>query len=78
MRPKLAPPQRSGRAQTREAARRTRQLRQESVRAAAKRYGISPPTVQTGRDRKTTADAATGSKEPRSTVLTPEEEATEA
>lgn len=63
---------------TQEAARRARQFRQESMRAAAKRYGISPPTVQTWRDRKTTADAATGPKEPRSTVLTPEEEATEA
>lgn len=31
-----------------------------------------------GRDRETTADAATGPKEPRSTVLTPEEEAIEA
>ena len=46
------------------------------MRAAAKRYGVSPPTVQTWRDRETTADAATGPKEPRSTVLTPEEEAT--
>ncbi len=66
------------RPRTREAARRARQFRQESMRAAAKRYGISPPTVQTRRDRKTTADAATGPKEPRSTVLTPEEEAAEA
>ncbi|TFZ54097.1 IS481 family transposase, partial [Methylorubrum sp. Q1] len=51
------------------------QLRQESVRAAAKRYGVSPTTIQKWRDRETTADAAMGPKEPRSTTLTPEEEA---
>ncbi|WP_091951833.1 IS481 family transposase [Methylorubrum salsuginis] len=51
------------------------QLRQESVRAAAKRYGVSPTTIQKWRDRETTADAAMGPKEPRSTTLTPGEEA---
>jgi len=45
------------------------------VRAAAKRYGVSPTTVQKWRARQTTADAAMGPKKPRSTVLTPEEEA---
>jgi transposase InsO family protein len=45
------------------------------VRAAAERYGIGPTAVQKWRDRETTADAAMGPKEPRSTVLTPEEEA---
>ena len=45
------------------------------MRAAAKRYGVSPTTIQKWRDRETTADAAMGPKEPRSTVLTPEEEA---
>jgi len=64
-----------GSARTTEAVRRAIQLRQESVRAAAKRYGISPTTVQKWRDRDTTADAAMGPKEPRSTVLTPQEEA---
>jgi transposase len=64
-----------GSARTTEAVRRAIQLRQESVRAAAKRYGISPTTVQKWRDRETTTDAAMGPKAPRSTVLTPEEEA---
>ena len=60
---------------TTEAVRRAIQLRQESVRAAAKRYGVSPTTIQKWRARQSTADAAMGPKEPRSTVLTPEEEA---
>ncbi|GJD81666.1 IS481 family transposase [Methylobacterium gregans] len=64
-----------GSARTTEAVRRAIQLRQESVRAAAKRYGVSPTTIQKWRDRETTADAAMGPKEPRSTTLTPEEEA---
>ena len=57
------------------AVRRAIQLRQESVRTAAKRYGVSPTTIQKWRARQSTADAAMGPKEPRSTVLTPEEEA---
>ena len=64
-----------GCATTTEAVRRAIQLRQESVRALARRYGISPTTVQKWRRRSTTADAAMGPKEPRSTVLTAEEEA---
>src|SRR5918998_6875116 len=64
-----------GSATTTEAGRRAIQARQESVRAAAKRFGISPTTVQKGRRRQTTADARLGPKEPRSTVLTVEEEA---
>jgi len=64
-----------GSARTTEAVRRAIQLRQESVRAAAKRYGVSPTTIQKWRDRETTTDAAMGPKEPRSTTLTPEEEA---
>lgn len=64
-----------GSAHTAEAVRRAIQLRQESVRAAAQRYGVSPTTVQKWRDRDTTTDAAVGPKEPRSTVLTSEEEA---
>ena len=64
-----------GSATTTEAVRRAIQLRQESVRALAKRYGVSPTTVQKWRKRSTTADAPMGPKEPRSTVLTPEEEA---
>lgn len=44
------------------------------MRTAARRYGVSPTTVQKWRARQTTADAAMGPKEPRPTVLTPEEE----
>ena len=64
-----------GSARTTEAVRRAIQLRQESVRALAKRFGVSPTTVQKWRKRSTTADARMGPKEARSTVLTPEEEA---
>src|SRR3954462_4577665 len=63
-----------GSATTTEAVRRAIQLRQESVRALAKRYGVSPTTVQKWRKRSTTADARMGPKEVRSTVLTREEE----
>ena len=45
------------------------------MRALAKRFGISPTTVQKWRERSTTADARMGPQEARSTVLTPEEEA---
>ncbi len=64
-----------GSARTTEAVRRAIQLRQESVRALAKRFGVSPTTVQKWRKRTTTADAPMGPKEVRSTVLTSEEEA---
>ena len=64
-----------GSARTTEAVRRAIQLRQESVRALAKRFGVSPTTVQKWRKRATTADAKMGPKEARSTVLTPGEEA---
>ena len=45
-----------GRATTTEAVRRALQLRRESVRAAARRYGVSPTTVQKWRKRRTVAD----------------------
>jgi transposase len=45
------------------------------VRALAKRFGVSPTTVQKWRKRTTTADAPMGPREVRSTVLTAEEEA---
>ena len=64
-----------GSARTTEAVRRAIQLRQESVRALARRSGVSPPTIQKWRKRATTAEARMGPKEARSTVLTPEEEA---
>src|SRR3954451_14280085 len=64
-----------GSATTTEAVRRAIQARQESVRAAAKRYGISPTTVQKWRSRQTSTDARMGPKEPRSTVLSLDHEA---
>ena len=64
-----------GCARTTEAVRRAIQLQQESVRTLARRFGVSPTTVQKWRKRTTTADATMGPKEPRSTVLTPEQEA---
>ena len=64
-----------GSARTTEAVRRAIQLRQESVRALAKRFGVSPTTVQKWRKRTTTTDAPMGPKELRSTVLSREEEA---
>src|SRR5919106_3724476 len=64
-----------GSATTTEAVRRAIQARQESMRAAAKRYGVSPTTVQKWRQRQTTVDAPMGPKEVRSTVLTLGEEA---
>src|SRR3954454_6935102 len=64
-----------GSATTTEAIRRAIQARQERVRAAAKRYGISPTTVQKWRGRQTTTDARMRPKEVRSSVLSLEEEA---
>ena len=64
-----------GSARTTEAVRRAIQLRQESVRALARRYGVSPTTVQKWRKRQTVTDERMGPKEARSTVLTPGEEA---
>lgn len=48
---------------------------QESLRALAKRYGINQKTVAKWRERASTADLPTGPKEPRSTLLSAEEEA---
>src|SRR3712207_6368239 len=48
---------------------------QESVRALARRYGVSPTTVQKWRKRQTVTDERMGPKQPRSTVLSLEEEA---
>ena len=64
-----------GSATTTEAVRRAIQAGQASVRALARRHGISPTTVQKWRKRTSTADAPMGPKHPRSTVLTPAEEA---
>src|SRR5215218_7629895 len=64
-----------GSATTTKAVRRAIQASQESVRALARRYGVSPTTVQKWRKRQTVADQPMGPKQARSTVLTVEEEA---
>src|SRR4028118_1971131 len=64
-----------GSARTTAAVRRAIQQSQESLRALAKRHGINPKTVAKWRKRETVADQRTGPKDPRSTVLSPEQEA---
>jgi len=64
-----------GSATTTEAVRRAIQHSQESLRALAKRHGVNPKTVAKWKARNSVADLRTGPKEPRSTVLTVEEEA---
>jgi transposase InsO family protein len=64
-----------GSARTTEAVRRAIQRSEESVRALARRHGISPTTVQKWRKRTTTADARMGPKAPGSIILTADEEA---
>ena len=49
-----------GSARTTKAVRRAIQLRQERVRALARRYGVSPTTIQKWRTRETTIDAPMG------------------
>ena len=64
-----------GSATTTEAVRRVIQHSQESLRALATRYGINPKTVAKWRSRRTVVDLKTGPKEPKSTVLSVEDEA---
>lgn len=64
-----------GSATTTAAVRRAIQDSQESVRALARRHGISPTTVQKWKKRSFTQDAPLGPKNVHSTVLTLEEEA---
>ena len=64
-----------GSATTTEAVRRAIQHSQESLRALAKRYGSIRRPSPSGRGRTSVADLSTGPKEPRSTVLSVEEEA---
>ena len=64
-----------GSARTTEAVRRAVQRSEESVRALAKRHGISPTTVQKWRKSSFVADLPMGPIEVRSTVLSVEEEA---
>ena len=64
-----------GRATTTEAVRRAIQHSQESLRVLAKRYGINQKTVAKWKRRTSVVDVPTGPKDPKSTVLTIEEEA---
>ena len=51
------------------------QASKESSRAIASRYGLNPKTVRKWRNRTTTSDTPMGPRAPKSTVLTPAEEA---
>ena len=64
-----------GSATTTEAVRRAIQHSQASLRSLAKRYGINQKTVAKWKKRTSTTDVPTGPKEPKSTVLSVEEEA---
>jgi transposase InsO family protein len=64
-----------GSATTTAAIRRAIQHSQESLRALARRYGVNQKTVAKWRRRTPHADLPTGPREPRSTVLSIEEEA---
>ncbi|TGQ26792.1 IS481 family transposase, partial [Mesorhizobium sp. M4B.F.Ca.ET.214.01.1.1] len=64
-----------GSAKTTEEIRRTIQNSQESLRTLAKRYGINQKTVAKWKKRTSVADLPTGPQEPRSTILSLEEEA---
>src|SRR4051794_30437112 len=68
-----------GSARTTAAVRRAIQHSQESLRVLAKRHGINPKTVakwrRRAKKRGSVADQPTGPKQPRSTVLSLEEEA---
>ena len=64
-----------GGATTTEAIRRAIQNGKESLRALSRRYGINQKTVAKWKKRTSVADLPTGPKDPRSTVLSIEEEA---
>ena len=64
-----------GSARTTAAIRRALQRSEESVRVLAKRYGISPTTVQKWRKRTSVLDQKMGPAEPHSTLLSLEQEA---
>ena len=64
-----------GCATTTEAVRRAIQHSQKSLRALAEHHGINQKTVAKWRKRSSVADLPTGPKEPRSTVLSIEDEA---
>ena len=64
-----------GSATTTETVRRAIQHSQESLRALARRYGINQKTVAKWKRRGSVGDLRTGPKEPKSTVLSVDEEA---
>src|SRR4029079_12458007 len=64
-----------GSARTTAAVRQAIQHSQESLRVLAQRHGINPKTVAKWKKRPSVQDERTGPKEPRSTVLSVEEEA---
>ena len=64
-----------GSATTTEAVRRAIQRSEESVRSLARRYSISPTTVQKWRKRTSVVDRPMGPAEPHSSVLSTEQEA---
>src|SRR4051795_4524416 len=64
-----------GSATTTEAIRRAIQHSKESLRALSRRYGINQKTVRKWKARSSVVDRRTGPKQPRSTVLSIEEEA---
>lgn len=64
-----------GSAKTTHAVRAAIQRSQATIAALAERYDINPKTVMKWRSRETVEDAAMGPKNPRSTVLSPEQEA---
>ena len=64
-----------GSATTTEAIRRAIQHSKESLRALARRYGINQKTVSKWKKREAVVDLPAGPREPRSTVLSIEEEA---
>ena len=66
---------RHGSATTTHAVRAAIQRSQASAAALSRTYGINPKTVLKWRKRATVEDCKTGPKEPRSTVLSLEEEA---
>jgi transposase InsO family protein len=64
-----------GSATTTAAVRRAIQHGEASLRTLAARYGINPKTVAKWKKRSSTADRQTGPTDPRSTVLSVEDEA---
>ena len=64
-----------GSATTTEAVRRAIQDSKESLRALAARYGVNPKTILKWKKRSTVADLPTGPRQPKSSVLSVDEEA---